>query len=68
MKVSKQNIMNLLSSVSSDGRGAFEHFYNLYYDQVFRFAYYCLGEKEACKEVVSDVFFSIWKPKARLKR
>lgn len=67
MKVSKQNIMNLLSSVSSDGRGAFEHFYNLYYDQVFRFAYYCLGEKEACKEVVSDVFFSNWKSKARLK-
>ena len=63
MKVSKQNIMNLLSSVSSDGRGAFERFYNLYYDQVFRFAYYCLGEKEACKEVVSDVFFSIWKLK-----
>ena len=66
MKVSKQNIKNLLSSVSSDGRGAFERFYNLY-DQVFRFAYYCLGEKEACKEVVSDVFFSIWKSKARLK-
>ena len=67
MKVSKQNIKNLLSSVSSDGRGAFERFYNLYYDQVFRFAYYCLGEKEACKEGVSDVFFSIWKSKARLK-
>lgn len=67
MKVSKQNIKNLLSSVSSDGRGAFERFYNLYYDQVFRFAYYCLGEKEACKEVVSDVFVSIWKSKARLK-
>ena len=67
MKVSKQNIMNLLSSVSSDGRGAFERFYNLYYDQVFRFAYYCLGEEEACKEVVSDVFFSIWNSKARLK-
>ena len=67
MKVSKQNIKNLLSSVSSDGRGAFERFYNLYYDQVFRFAYYCLGETEACKEVVSDVFFSILKSKARLK-
>lgn len=67
MKVSKQNIKNLLSSVSSDSRGAFERFYNLYYDQVFRFAYYFLGEKEACKEVVSDVFFSIWKSKARLK-
>ena len=67
MTVSKQNIKNLLSSVSSDDRGAFERFYNLYYDQVFRFAYYCLGEKEACKEAVSDVFFSIWKSKARLK-
>ena len=67
MKVSKQNIKNLLSSVSSDGRGAFERFYNLYYDQVFRFAYYCLGEKEACYDVVSEVFFSILKSKARLK-
>ena len=46
----------LLESVSVDNRGAFERFYNLYYDQVFRFAYYCLGEKEACREVVTDVF------------
>ncbi|WP_297906431.1 RNA polymerase sigma-70 factor [uncultured Parabacteroides sp.] len=67
MEISGQNIKNLLSSVSSDDRGAFERFYNLYYDQVFRFAYYCLGEKEACKEVVSDVFFSIWKSKIRLR-
>ena len=67
MRVSVQNVKSLLSSVASDSRGAFECFYNLYYDQIFRFAYYCLGEKEACKEVVSDVFFSIWKSKARLK-
>ena len=60
MKVSKQNIKNLLSSVSSDGRGAFERFYNLYYDQVFRFAYYCLGEKEACKEVVSGLLHNLY--------
>lgn len=66
MRASVQNVKSLLSSVASDNRGAFERFYNLYYDQIFRFAYYCLGEKEACKEVVSDVFFSIWKSKARL--
>ena len=49
-----------------DYRGTFDRFFRLYYDEVFRFAYYHLGEKEACKEVVSDVFFSIWKSKKRL--
>ncbi len=52
-----RDIKGLLESVSVDNRGAFERFYNLYYDQVFRFAYYCLGEKEACREVVTAVFF-----------
>ena len=33
----------------------------------FRFAYYCLGEKEACREVVTDVFFSVWQSRERLK-
>ena len=33
----------------------------------FRFAYYCLGEKEACREVVTDVFFSVWQSRKRLK-
>lgn len=47
MGVFAQDIKGLLESVSIDHRGAFERFYNLYYDQVFRFAYYCLGEKEA---------------------
>ena len=62
-----RDIKGLLESVSVDNRGAFERFYNLYYDQVFRFAYYCLGEKEACREVVTDVFFSVWQSRKRLK-
>lgn len=66
MEVSTLNIKNLLSSVSTDGRGAFERFYNLYYDQVFRFAYYFLGDKEACREVVTDVFFSVWQSRKKL--
>lgn len=67
MGVSLQDIKGLLSSVSIDNRGAFERFYNLYYDQVFRFAYYCLGEKEACREVVADVFYSVWQSRKRLR-
>lgn len=31
------------------------------------FSYYCLGEKEACREVVTDVFFSVWQSRKRLK-
>lgn len=61
-----QNTKELLSLVAMDYRGTFDRFFRLYYDEVFRFAYYHLGEKEACKEVVSDVFFSIWKSKKRL--
>lgn len=49
MKVSKQNIKNLLSSVSSDGRGAFERFYNLYYDQVFRLRIIALERKRLAR-------------------
>lgn len=65
--MSTLHIKNLLSSVSTDSRGAFERFYNLYYDQVFRFAYYCLGDKEACREVVTDVFFSVWQSREKLQ-
>ena len=67
MGVFVRDIKGLLESVSVDNRGAFERFYSLYYDQVFRFAYYCLGEKEACREVVTDVFFSVWQSRKRLK-
>lgn len=65
--MSTLHIKNLLSSVSTDSRGAFERFYNLYYDQVFRFAYYCLGDKDACREVVTDVFFSVWQSRKKLQ-
>lgn len=58
---------NLLCLISRDNRGSFELFYNLYYDQVFRFAYYFLKNKEACKEVVTDVFFAIWQSRKKLK-
>lgn len=53
--------------VSSDTRGSFERFYHLYYAQVFRFAYYFLRDAEACREVVTDVFFAVWQSRRRLK-
>lgn len=66
-KISSLNSPDLLQSVSVDARGAFERFYHLYYAQVFRFAYYFLKDGEACREVVTDVFFSVWQARKKLK-
>jgi RNA polymerase sigma-70 factor (ECF subfamily) len=57
----------LLHLLSNDERGSFDMFYHLYYEQVFRFAFYFLRDKEACSEVVTDVFFAVWQSRKRLK-
>lgn len=67
MKTANIDISHLVHSVSEDNRSAFNMLYQVYYDEVFRFAYYFLKNKEACREVVSDVFFSVWQSRKRLK-
>jgi len=57
----------LKSSISKDDRKAFNMFYDLFYDDVFRLAYYFLCDKEASREVVLDVFFSIWQSRSKLQ-
>lgn len=61
------NTKELLHLVAKDERGSFDMFYHLYYEQVFRFTFYFLRDKEACREVVADVFFSVWQSRKRLK-
>jgi RNA polymerase sigma-70 factor (ECF subfamily) len=56
----------LLNLIADDRRDAFNQFYNLYYDQVFRYSFYFLQEKEACREVVTNVFFSVWQSRKKL--
>lgn len=69
MKAGKEIGNNkLLLAVSENDRGSFNLFYNIYYEQVFRFAYYFLKEKEACREVVTDVFFSVWQSRKQLRK
>ncbi|NDV46665.1 RNA polymerase sigma-70 factor [Paludibacter sp. 221] len=61
-----RDVDEILNLLSVGDRAAFNRFYDLYYDQVFHFALYFLREKEACKEIVSDVFLSIWQSRAKL--
>lgn len=53
--------------VSEDNRKAFNMLFEVYYDEVFRLAYYFLKDREACRDVVMDVFFSIWQSRKKLR-
>ncbi|WP_080905695.1 RNA polymerase sigma factor [Parabacteroides sp. Marseille-P3160] len=59
-------IEQLIYLISQDDQKAFESFYHHYYEQIFRFCFYLLKEKEACREVVSNVFFSAWQSRKKL--
>ncbi len=67
METKKIDIRTLTHAFGQDDRNAFNLFYEAYYNDVFRFAYYFLKNKEACCEVVSDVFLSVWKSRKKLK-
>ena len=67
MKTGVIDIKTLLKMVADDNRLAFNMFYDLYYDQIFRFSYYFLKDTEACREVVAETFFSIWQSRLKLK-
>lgn len=62
------DIQALLGMIGQENRMAFNMFYELYYDQVFRYTYYFLKDTEACREVITDVFFAVWQSRKKLKQ
>ena len=66
MKMEVAEIKKLVTLVAQNDRRAFDTFYHLYYKQVFRTAYYYIKDVEACREVVSNTFFSVWKSRKSL--
>ncbi|HCO66323.1 MAG TPA: RNA polymerase sigma-70 factor, partial [Dysgonomonas sp.] len=62
-----EKVQSIIEAVSRNDRNSFNEFYGLYYEQVFRYSYFFLKNKEASKEVVSNVFFSIWQSRTKLK-
>ncbi len=60
-------IVQLTYLISKDDQKAFERFYHYYYEQTFRFAFYFLKDKEACREVVTNVFFSVWQSRKKIQ-
>jgi RNA polymerase sigma factor, sigma-70 family len=56
----------LIKLISKDDQRAFDVFYHRYYKQIFRYIYYRLLNMDSCKEVISTVFFSLWKSRKQL--
>jgi len=56
----------LLNLISLDDRNAFRTFYDMAYPIIYRFTHYFLPAKNDCEEVVSEVFYIIWKQKDSL--
>ncbi|MDR0844052.1 MAG: hypothetical protein LBN71_02435, partial [Tannerella sp.] len=56
----------MLRSIMKDNRDAFRAFYDVTYPLVYQFAHYFLPNKADCEEVVSEVFYIIWKQRATL--
>ena len=60
------DITEILKLISVDDRRAFDIFYHRYYKQIYRYLYYQLMDTEACSELVSNVFYSVWKSRRSL--
>jgi len=50
----------------SDAEKAFRELFDLYYDRFFRIAIYYLKKEDDAREIVLDVFLSLWKQKKSL--
>lgn len=64
----ENNTSILLRKISQGDEIAFRQLFNLYNKKLFHFAAYLLNSKELGEEVVSDVFFIIWKKRETLNQ
>ncbi|MDR1371038.1 MAG: RNA polymerase sigma-70 factor [Dysgonamonadaceae bacterium] len=56
----------LIGKVVAGNRNAFKALYDIVYPEIYRYVRYFLSAKEDCEEVVSEVFYILWKQRATL--
>lgn len=56
----------LIKKISQGNREAFRAFYDITYPVIYHFVHYFLSAKNDCEEVVSEVFYIIWKQRESL--
>lgn len=59
-------VKHLLVKVSEDNEISFAKLYDIYFSKVYSFASCFIRSEESRKEVVSDVFLTLWKNRSKL--
>ncbi len=57
----------LIEQLLQDGERAFDYIYDLYWKQLFQYAYNRLQSEDIAKDMVQDVFISLWNKRDGLK-
>ncbi len=66
MKMSAEEEHLIKRVASKSDQKAFERLFFVYYDNLYRFAYTYLKNKEEAEEIVSDVFVRLWEQREKL--
>ncbi|WP_114750715.1 RNA polymerase sigma factor [Pleomorphovibrio marinus] len=62
------NDQQLLTSLKDrDDAKAFEEIYLRYFDQIFRFVYKVMQDKEIAEDLVQNIFFDLWKNRNKVQ-
>ncbi len=62
------NSQKLAGQIAAGSHGAFKQLYMAFYPRLFRMSMYIVRSASASEEVVSDVFFAIWRDRHTLSR
>ncbi len=60
------NERELIEKLTQGDQFSFGLVFHLYYPRLFRFAFHYLNEEEASKDIVQDVFTSVWDEKEKM--
>ena len=56
----------LIQSLREDDWGAFEIIYSTYWSKMYLSAYSLLRDKQACEDIIQDIFMQLWTRRAEL--
>jgi DNA-directed RNA polymerase specialized sigma24 family protein len=57
----------LISSIAEGNKDAFNMLYHRHWQGMYKFAFFILRDKDACQDIVQDVFVWLWEHKEGLK-
>lgn len=57
----------LISSISRGDKDAFNVLYRRHWADLYKFAFFILRDKDACKDIIQDVFIWVWEHRERLE-